>query len=1468
MPKTDKISADAAITAQPTIEFGEARYFASSNWPESCDYSTMSNQSSTSVAVSTTATSVKTTSGAQGGIYICAALPVTLSITVPAYTAYIIDYETYFNIEVHNAGMQARFDDSWQDTPFTSYSLYNIRPLNQTGSGWSGYHHWNFLLSKVGNYEGSGLVLYNDTASPVTMKRYAFYSTHADINAGINIDFEFTSFTVTAVKIGTPTTTDTTSKTYDGTAKAFDFTYDTPTITDYNKNITYSTAYKNIETTVEAKDFKGNTIASSNYSLSAEEINRTLTATEAGTYKVKFNLTAEAVANGVEWGGGGTGEKTLTFEIKRKAIPVPIIQNSTQTYKGAEYDNFTLLNYNGSLMSVSTAGNSSTITWDNSTVGAERFKATDAATYTVKFHMDSENHIWSTDGGESTADQSKTITINKKEITINTTPQTTNPSWDLGATGSITVNSTASPILNPDFVLNIYYVKGKDTANPLNEGIDTATNTLDVSQITSSGDYTLCVELKSGVPANENYSIANDKFEMPFTIGSGAIDFSVINWQYKEGSGTATDLFKGGVQEVLRYKQVVDGIVKYFITATVPAGGYLNIDTGYNGNGYTDGFLTTNSDGATVQYADAVGTYKTRIALNTDKDHKFKNDTNCGILDGNELKGWYEIEWKISKGKIDQNYLDNLNQNLQYKLAGGSWQTYDPGNPPSYGNGAVEIRLNPLKFPNGVSSANITLNNKNTNIGTYTAQVTFTTDTTNYEPLTTQTFQWKIAAKKIEVDWKPTFWADSNGDNVLDGHGVPYQIKELNISDDLKQYVEYHYYVANTTDITDFSKATFVGKDNAGLEILKDAPYNASSNNPVYVYVKAVLKSSVTQYELKDNSGNDCATLFQLGDTKTLAKVMQTETEMVYGGDKFNESIFSIIDEDTNASIGSNFLEGIYVFDSQNNALGLLSSFDGTTANVGEYVLKIVLSAAGEETYTLAPGANYSFTIKPKVIALPTVDEIIFGNNFVDLAEHLHGSYDEYKDIITLGGDVNGIKFAGTYHATLTITNPNYCWDYGADASATKGLAKYDLARDWTGDETVAETDWSIKPYVLKTSGWNLKGKDGAVYAIPSELIENLDVALQLWYFTDKAGEHLGEEDVLKAGATYFVKAELLGADANNFVFEDSNATVSDFVTYKIQPNGAAAFVNNVKDFVTKTWLGLPIWAWLAIGLAVLILLIIIIAVACKRRKSKEQRAEEKARKEEEKQRREEERRLQQERIEAERELARAKQEAELEKIRAQANMANAGMAATAMQQSMPAPVQADNGAMQKLEAELAEMRLRLASVQQPAQLPAAQQLPSYQQSVQPALPSGGSLEEIKMQIALIRAEQQANKELAAMKTELEMARLAAQQGYGRYDGRQPSAQPANVNAELLGDALISAFTKLMGQRTVIPDQHALPDTVEENVSQPVLTQYPSDAVITTTTTVDTTQKPQTRRGERGREDFSDVDGFYDNIDY
>lgn len=198
-----------------------------------------------------------------------------------------------------------------------------------------------------------------------------------------------------------------------------------------------------------------------------------------------------------------------------------------------------------------------------------------------------------------------------------------------------------------------------------------------------------------------------------------------------------------------------------------------------------------------------------------------------------------------------------------------------------------------------------------------------------------------------------------------------------------------------------------------------------------------------------------------------------------------------------------------------------------------------------------------------------------------------------------------------------------------------------------------------------------------------------------------------------------------------------------------------------------------------------------------------------------------------------------------------------------AMPQQMPQPqIQQvhDDSAVRRLEAEVAEMRAKLANVQQPAPQNAIQ---PYSQ--QPAVHGGSELDEIKMQLAIMRAEQQASKELTAMKTELEMARLAAQQ-HGYYDSRQKPAS-GNMNAELLGDALISAFSKMMGQR-VVSEQPALPGKVEENVSQPVITQYPSDAVITTTTTVDTT-KPQPRRGARdGSDDFSDVDGFYDSIDY
>ena len=1235
----------------------------------------------------------------------------------------------------------------------------------------------------------------------------------------------------------------------------------------------------------------------------------------AGTYKFEFDI-----INGSVWDTVTNDQtpKTITVTVNRKAIAVPTIQNNNQTYKASVCE-FGLTGYDSTLMSVASyvSNNGSTITWDGTT---KKFKATDAAEYTVAFHMDSINHVWLTDAGtESSTDQAKKITIEKKEITINTTPASgTNPSWGLGDTGDITINATATGITNPDFVLDIYYVKD-GTTSPLTLGIDTTTNKLDVSQITSTGKYKLCIELTSAA-SNKNYSIASNKFEMPFEIKSGGIDFSVINWQYAEDGGNMQDLFASGVQNVIRYKQDASGaVVKYIIGAIIPAGGYLSIDTSYNSGGYTNGFYTT-KDGATYNNGcSAVGKYKTRIALKTDADHLFKNDAanKYGTFGGDDTSGWYEIEWEISKGKVDASYLSNLNDNLQYRTAGGAWQTYDPANPPQFGKGAIEIRLDPSKYPAGVTNASITVNDKNTAIGSYTAQVTLTYDP-NYVNEGTQSFTWEISAQVIEVDWTSDFWKDGSGNNVLDGNNVPYQIKVLNIPDNLKQYIEYKYYIADASDPS--VRGMYIGTGDQGLQDLTSPPYNASSTNAVYVYVEAVIKSGVTQYKLSDTTGNayDCSILYRLGSTNTLVNVTQSVTEMEYGDGALTEGIFTLYDTGIGGDLDkTTYLDGIYVYDAKGTNLGLLSGFDGTKADAGLYTIEIKLNAAGENTYTLAPGSKYKFEIKPKAIDVPTVSEIVFDNTYINLADKLGGSYGTYKDIIKLGGTYDGVKNANTpYVATLTLTNANYCWSYPTTSTPSKHPARLTLtdgeSYTVTGDETVATYNWKINPYVLSASGWNLKGKDGATYDIPAGLTEGLDVGINYAYRTDKASNPI-EEVILKGGSTFFVTAQLTGADANNFVFEDSNATTSGFATYKIPQSGAMAAFGSIKDFMTKTWLGLPIWAWFLIGLAVLILLIIIIVVAAKRRKTKEERAEKKAAKQAAKEEAEARKEAERARLESEREAERMRLESqrEIEKMRAEAEAAKAKAEAEAEIAKMRAQAQmAQPMAMpQQMPMQQPQMQQYAQQQAMPQQMPQPVPQPQYvQQPVYGPMPqSGGDLAELKAEFKKMREEQRSDVKLENELLKLRLDVKADNSASGRYQqapafvqqpvypqmsafGSQPVypqmpvfpqiQQQSGVNsddsalAEKFG-IMMAAMMRSIGataQAASVPQikEEAQPQVIQTEtapVTQPAV--YPPDAVITTTTTVDTTKnqvKSQSRE-ESERDRFFDIDGFYDKFE-
>ncbi|MDE7453133.1 MAG: hypothetical protein K2N22_01845, partial [Clostridia bacterium] len=308
---------------------------------------------------------------------------------------------------------------------------------------------------------------------------------------------------------------------------------------------------------------------------------------------------------------------------------------------------------------------------------------------------------------------------------------------------------------------------------------------------------------------------------------------------------------------------------------------------------------------------------------------------------------------------------------------------------------------------------------------------------------------------------------------------------------------------------------------------------------------------------------------------------------------------------------------------------------------------------------------NLNLVQKPTAKAL----SVVYTGNEVTLA--FNGFNDE---LMTVTG--NTYTALGTYKAIISLKDPT--------------------ANRWS-DRTAnnIEIEWKIVPLVIDTENlWN-KGKAGATLNLPQTVIDLIAAgSLGVTYNYYDGDGNLVDPSELKPGNQYKVEAVFSGpaADDGSVQFKTGATTVgsvSPKTDYKVAQSGAAVFFGKVKDVLTTSYAGLPLWAWLLIAIALIVLLIIIIVVAKKRRKTKEEREEIKARKEEEKQRKqeekerreeerrlqqerlEEERRLQREKLEAEREMAKAKQEAELEKIRAQAQagLASAGMASMAMAQ-------------------------------------------------------------------------------------------------------------------------------------------------------------------------------------------------------
>ncbi|MDE7452944.1 MAG: hypothetical protein K2N22_00870 [Clostridia bacterium] len=166
-----------------------------------------------------------------------------------------------------------------------------------------------------------------------------------------------------------PKTTDTITTDYDKNPHTLNFTYaDKVTSNDLDgKQHEYAIGYKNVTVTIDAKDGDGNTITAPTLNLDENEGKGSITATDTGTYTVRFNLSPGTISNGIEWVGGGTGEKTIVLTINKIDPKVNPIFGEPEEVDGNPGKWYTSNDLYNDITIETTAGDTAgTISWDAS----------------------------------------------------------------------------------------------------------------------------------------------------------------------------------------------------------------------------------------------------------------------------------------------------------------------------------------------------------------------------------------------------------------------------------------------------------------------------------------------------------------------------------------------------------------------------------------------------------------------------------------------------------------------------------------------------------------------------------------------------------------------------------------------------------------------------------------------------------------------------------------------------------------------------------------------------------------------------------------------------------------------------------------------------------------------------------------------------------------------------------------------
>ncbi len=238
-----------------------------------------------------------------------------------------------------------------------------------------------------------------------------------------------------------------------------------------------------------------------------------------------------------------------------------------------------------------------------------------------------------------------------------------------------------------------------------------------------------------------------------------------------------------------------------------------------------------------------------------------------------------------------------------------------------------------------------------------------------------------------------------------------------------------------------------------------------------------------------------------------------------------------------------------------------------------------------------APDENGD-VLKPTLNDNPT-----FTGKPINVQDLLIGFNSKYMELS--GADISATK-AGTYHVTISLKNADYHWKENV-ATTAKNLGFAVTFSD--GDSFTLE--WKILPYSVPASSWKEEaGKAPVLADVPADILAYISFVYQ-----DKNGETVSS-DKLVAGETYTVSAVVQSGFEGSVEFAES--------VHSFTFNGAT-------NFFTQKWLGLAVWIWFVIALAVLLLIIVLITGILVRRKKNAARRE--------KEKREEERRREEERL-------------------------------------------------------------------------------------------------------------------------------------------------------------------------------------------------------------------------------------------